>query len=479
MHSFRTPAAFGISPNALWLAALLCALVPGSGSAQTPASPQGQPHAPRAAITSPAPDSVNQPSTGDLAGLLTLAEKSNPRLRASEARLRAANARIGPAASRPDPSLMAGVVNLPISDPSFSREMMTMTMVGVMQTVPYPGKLPLLKLAAERQRDAQEAALLATQRGVEYDVRAAYYQLVFLDKAIDVVARNQQVLGDFTRVAEASYSTGNAQQADVINVRMEATRLAEQAVTLTERRRSALASLNAILDRPGETAVSDTRLPDRIVRAAVADSAQNIRFVSAALGARAADSPLRALEDVQALASLESPALREQEQLIAAQQARVGFAQREHLPDFSLSLQYGQRSGRSDMVSATVSVPIPLQKHSKQDQVVAEAGAELSALQGDQSNRRNELRAEVTRLYSELERQRAQLALYVKAMLPQAHASLASTTASYQAGRSAFSALLDSQAILFTYETEYFRQLSDFAKTLAELERVVGSGVLK
>ena len=478
MHSLQASVAFGASPSVLWLAALFCVLVPAQGSAQSPAPPTVRP-ALRTSVTPLASDSLHQPLQGDLPGLLSLAEQSNPRLRAAEARVRAANARIGPAASRPDPSLMAGVVNLPVSNPSFSREMMTMKMVGVMQTLPYPGKLSLLKRAAEHQRDAAEAALLATQRQVEYDVRAAYYQLAFLDKAIDVMARNQQVLGDFTRVAEASYSTGSAQQADIINVRMEATRLAEQAVTLTERRRSALVSLNAILDRPGENAVTDTRLPSRVVHAAVADSAQNIRFVSAALGARAADSPLRPLEDVQELALRESPVLIEQEQLIAAQQARVAFAQREHFPDFSLSLQYGQRSGRSAMMSATVSVPIPLQKQSKQDQIVAEAEEELTALQADQANRQNELRAEVARLYAELERQRAQLALYVKAMLPQAHASLASTTASYQAGRSAFAALLDSQAILFTYETEYFRQLSDFARTLAELERVVGSEVLK
>jgi hypothetical protein len=39
--------------------------------------------------------------------------------------------------------------------------------------------------------------------------------------------------------------------------------------------------------------------------------------------------------------------------------------------------------------------------------------------------------------------------------------------------------VLEDQATVFTYETDYYRALSDFATTLAELERVVGGEVLK
>jgi outer membrane protein TolC len=39
--------------------------------------------------------------------------------------------------------------------------------------------------------------------------------------------------------------------------------------------------------------------------------------------------------------------------------------------------------------------------------------------------------------------------------------------------------VLDNQNTLFTYETEYYRSLSDFAKNLAELEQVVGSEILR
>ena len=175
----------------------------------------------------------------------------------------------------------------------------------------------------------------------------------------------------------------------------------------------------------------------------------------------------------------ESPELREREAMVAAQAARVELARKEYLPDFDLSVQYGQRPGRPDMVTALVSIPIPLQKGRKQDYLAAEASAQLAQLEAERGAKQNEIRAEVARLVAELERQRAQLAIYVRAVLPQSRASLASATASYQVGRVEFLTVLDDQATLFNYETEYFRVLTEFARTLAELERVVGKEILR
>ena len=72
-----------------------------------------------------------------------------------------------------------------------------------------------------------------------------------------------------------------------------------------------------------------------------------------------------------------------------------------------------------------------------------------------------------------------QLALDVKAILPQGRASLAAATAGYQAGKTDLLTLLDSQSTLFAYETSYYRSLADFADAIAQLEAVVGKEVLR
>jgi outer membrane protein TolC len=91
----------------------------------------------------------------------------------------------------------------------------------------------------------------------------------------------------------------------------------------------------------------------------------------------------------------------------------------------------------------------------------------------------NTLNADVARQVSDIERARTALALFTRAVLPQAQATLASSTASYQVGRLDFAAVMDAQANVFNSETAYYRSLTDFAASLAELERTVGAGVLR
>jgi outer membrane protein TolC len=432
-----------------------------------------------AQVTSaPGADTTVRTVDTELDSLVRLAAATSPAVRAAVARAEAARARVGPAGARPDPMLMAGVQNLPLSEPGFSGEM-TMKMVGLGQTFPYPGKLSLRTRAAEHELLSAQASLRGAQLEVEEAVERAYYDLAFLDRALEIVGRNQRLLVDFMKVTEARYGVGTGGQEEVLRVRVEAARLGEEAVALTEQRRAVLAQLNAVLDRPSDTPMASPAIPRRVARAAIADSVREIRFVSTALGARAADSPLPPLETLQTIAIQLNPMLRAHEAMIAAQAARVELARKEHLPDFDVSLSYGQRDGFSDMVSAQLSIPLPIQRGRKQDLLVAEVRSELAALHAEHEEQVNALRADVARLHAELERDRAQLALYVKAILPQGRAALSSATAGYQVGRADFLTLLDAQATLFTYETTYFRVLSDFAKTLAELERVVGQEIVR
>lgn len=242
---------------------------------------------------------------------------------------------------------------------------------------------------------------------------------------------------------------------------------------------AALARLNAALDRPTDISVEAPRVPTRVARAAVADDAAEIRFASAALGARAEDSPLPPLAELQETAVRQNPAIRAQTAMVAAQSARLELAGKEYLPNFEFSLQYGQRDGRPDMISAIVSVPIPLQKGRKQDLLVSEARADLSALEAERAAMANEVRAAVASAYADMERDRAQLALFVKSIIPQGRASLESATAGFQVGRNDFLTLLENQTTLYNYETAYYRLLTGFGQRLAELERTVGEEMLR
>lgn len=451
---------------------LLALAWPLAAGAQAPIS-----LAPVADSAAVGPDAPLDSAEEQLEALVAHALTVHPAIRAAGDRVEAARAAISPAGALPDPMLAVGIANLPVADPGFDGPM-TMAMVGVGQMFPYPGKLDLRRRTAEAELAAADARLEAARWAVEQEVKNAYYQLAYLDQALEVVRNNETLLTNLVRVTEARYGVGTGGQQDILKARVESARLAEEAVMLSEQRRGALARLNAALDRPSETPVERPRVPTRVARAAVAGTPGEVRFASASLGARALDSPLPSLAEMQETAVRESPLLRAQRATIAAQAAQLELAEKAYLPDFNFSLQYGQ-SGHAGMVSAMVSVPVPLRKAQVQDAQEAQARARLSALEAEQHAMANEVRAQVAAAYADLEQDRAQLALFIKSIIPQGRASLESATAGFQVGRNDFLTLLDNQTTLYNYETAYFRSLTGFAQGLAKLERTVGKEILR
>ncbi len=428
-------------------------------------------------------------ASNSLESLLARADSANPSLHAARDRVRAASARVGPAGAWADPMLVAGIENLPLGtmkDPvavgmaqSVSVEPMTMKIIGVSQTVPFPGRAGLRRQAAEREVDAARASADVSRLAVARDVRVSFFELAYIDRALAIVDRNRAVLSDVIQVTEAHYSSGTGAQQDVLKARVEAARLGETASALLEERRATSADLNATLNRDDTTSVPSAVVPERIAQAAIAADPNRVRFAAQTLGARAADWPFPPLAELQDLAVRQNPTLRESEANIAAQAARTELARKASMPDFDISLRYGQRNQLPDMISAEVSIPLAIHKRSRQDQELEEARAELSAMGSDRRAKVNSVRAQVARLVSQLERSRTQLAIYTKAILPQGGAAATAALASYQSGKTDLLTVLNNQNTLFTYETEYYRSLSDFAKNLAELEQLVGSEVLR
>ena len=89
--------------------------------------------------------------TGDvqLDALIAEALERSPLTSAAADRIAAARARIRPAGTRADPSITAGLIQIPVRKPSLVDDNFTMLMAGITQNFPYPGKLALRTRAAE------------------------------------------------------------------------------------------------------------------------------------------------------------------------------------------------------------------------------------------------------------------------------------------------------------------------------------------
>jgi outer membrane protein TolC len=274
---------------------------------------------------------------------------------------------------------------------------------------------------------------------------------------LSIVERQQQVATSVLPAAEARYVAGTAAQSDVLKARTEAALLVEERNALVQQQRAAIARLDAVLDRPGTTPTAAESFQENGVAA----------------------KSVPPLESLYAVALQTNPRLRERRAVIATQVARVELAKREHLPDFDVSVQYGQRDRLPDMITATIGVPVPIQRGRKQTATARAAQFDLASAEAGLRSEENELRAEIARTHAAVERDRANLELLDRAILPQARATFASASASYQSGRGELLNVLDAMRAVFATETMYIRTLAEFAKALAELQALVGEGVVR
>ena len=356
--------------------------------------------------------------------------------------------------------VMAGIQNVPLGRDAGAMpgpEPMTMKMIGVSQTIPYPGKTSLRTRVARAEAEAADARAAAARREVRRNVLDAYYDLAAARMLATIVERQQDVAAGILPATEARYVSGSAAQADVLKARNEAAALVEERNTLLQEERAALARLNAALDQPSTTPLKADSLPP---------------------GALVATS-LASLDSLQALALSANPQLTERRAMIASQMARLELARRERLPDFDVSLQYGQRDRLPDMVTALVSVPLPIQRGRKQNAEAKAASLDVSAAEAELRMEENAVRSEVARLHASLERQRANLTLLDRVIVPQVRATFSSASTTYQSGRGELLGVLDAMRTLFATETMLVRTIAEYARTLAELEALIGQEVAR
>jgi cobalt-zinc-cadmium efflux system outer membrane protein len=380
---------------------------------------------------------------------MQIAREANPMLQAARYSAVAAAERVGPAGALPDPQLQLGLMNRMASDFGSTMDPMTMNQLQVMQMLPWPGKLggartAALHSAAAARADADEQArMLAAQ------VRMAYYDAAYADRALDVMRGTRDLLRQFLTVSTTMYAVGSAAQQDVLRAQVEVARMGEDITRMAQERIAMAARLNALLGRDGSTPIGALELPDPGGELPDADS-----LVTRALEGR--------------------PALVAGGERVAAAEASLGAARRELYPDFQVGFQYQWRPEFPNMMSLMLGVNLPIFAGSKQLAMRRQMAAMRDMSQAELANLRNETTARIIENRARAAQDRNLLRLYRTSITPQARAAVQASLAGYRVGRVTFMQLIDNQMTVNRYETEGYRLAADYQQALGELEALVG-----
>lgn len=373
----------------------------------------------------------------------------NPELLAARKQWEAAANRITQARSLDDPTLSVELFNTP---KTFNVTQTENTIFGLSQSFPFPGKLALKGDVASRSADMTEQAVRAKERELIARLKQAYYDLFLAHKAIQIHHEQIKLLKQFFEIANAKFRAGKGAQVDVLKAQVELSLLHENLPVLEQRRQTAQAMLNTLLDR-------DPRFP-----LAPPQAPREGRFD-------------QDLEDLYRAATTARPELKAAELTVQRSEQSRALAQRQYYPDFNVSFRRFRNFQADDGFGAYVSMSLPFAfwTKPKYDAGVQEAAAASAAARADLHTLENMTRFQIRDLLAKVRASWEVAVLYRTTVLPQAEQGVEAARVGYRVGKSNFLDLLDADRAWRGFQLEYYRALVEREFRLAELEQVIGA----
>lgn len=390
-----------------------------------------------------------------LDALVALAMENNPEVKASAARWQMITERARQAGTLEDPMVMLRIQNAFISDPlNFSRDPMTAKVIGINQKLPFYGKRDLMREEAGFEAEAERWVVAERKIELRRMVKETWYQMYLVDRSLETVAGNITLLDDLIRLAESMYGVGKTGQQEVFQAQLERSKMQEMRIGLEQKRRTLAANLNTLVYRPVETAIP-----------VIAKITLNPVALSAA--------------ELERLAQVHRPALKTLQAKIEKAGASFRLAEKEILPDVTVSFEYMQREPAmdtpgDDMYAAQLSFNLPIQ-HDRRSAKVAETQAEQRMAAQELAVLRNKIQLAISDGLAQLDRSRKLTGLYEKGILTQANSAVESAMAAYRTNKVKFTEVMASRIALFNFEREYHGAVADYQMQLAVLEGAVGT----
>ena len=395
-----------------------------------------------------------------LARLVEEALANNPSVRQAFAEYQAALHRVPQVTALPDPSLSVTQYARSIETRAGPQQR-TLTVSQV-----FPG---FGKRSAKGQIAAKAAAELderyqAQRSEVSNQVKRAYFELGYVDAALDLSREDGQLLDHFEELARRRYAQGFGQQADVVRLQVRITQTLNDRETLARQRVDLEAWLNSTRARPPDTPVAEVRLGE-------------LRQVRLDLGS---------LADV---GKRHKPELRAAFRRLEGREMGVQLARKQFRPDFTAGVTWGNVRARGalpggvvlpsngkDAYGVTVGMSLPLRRGKYDAGVRAAAESVVAARQAYRASV-TVMESQIRSLSFRLETVQRQIRLFRDTLLPQAEQAFNATREAYSNGGLEVVSLLDVQRMLLDVRLGLVRLQTDYLNALADLELAIGTEV--
>ena len=385
-----------------------------------------------------------------LSVLIEEAKKNDPAIHVAETVARAATFASSQASTLPDPhfTLQQFSVGSPRPFAGYTNSDFAYIGLGVSQQFPYPGKRKLRAAVADRDADTSKAHVEVVLQDEIETLKTTYFHLAYLQLTLGLLQQNSALLQQIEQQAEAHYSTGQANQRDVLKAQLERTKIVREISMHHQLVGEDQAALKRILHRSQDSA---DIVPEPL-------SATFLRCTASEL-----------LDKVQG----QNPNVHEDAAMIQRNQTAIELAQKDFRPDFEVSYMYENTDRKfRDYYMLSFSVNFPRRK--PRQAALAQAQANVERAHQEQEAQVQAVLAEVQKQYVTIKASEEQLLIYRNGLIPQAQATIQAGLTAYESSRTDFESLFSSYMDVLNLELEYQQTLLDHETALTHIERLTG-----
>src|SRR6267143_5120366 len=388
-----------------------------------------------------------------LADLLQEAEKNNPQIEAARQGWQAAKQVPTQVSTLPDPqfNLQHVSVGSPRPFAGYTNSDFAYIGLGVSQDIPYPGKLRLKGEIAKREADVSQQQVESVRRGVLAELKAAYFQLVYLSKTLAILEQDGELLKQVQQAADARYRSGMGTQQDLLQAQLQQTKLLREIAMHHLEVGKLEAQLKQLLNRPQDS--PDIEPTDLV------------------------ETPfVQTYAELLAAAQVQNPEIASAKKMIEKQSLQVDLARKDFYPDFNVQYMW-QRTDPTRFRAyymLSVGVRVPIYRRRKQRPELAQAEAEKLRAGSELQAQSQQIAAELRAQYVLAQQTSELLKIHREGLSPQSRSEFQAALATYQSNKQDFQALLAAFLDVLHLDDEYWQNVAEYETSIARLEQITG-----
>ncbi|MCA4021334.1 TolC family protein [Vibrio vulnificus] len=361
------------------------------------------------------------------------------------------------------PKLKVGFGGLPVDSFKFDEDPMTNISVGIMQQFERGSTLELQSKKASQQADGMALQVAAREREVANGITQLWLELGYQQQAERVLLENQRLMRELESFISTNYSIGKSEAQDLLNAQLQVSQLEEKLQANQQMQRR-------ILSQMSEWLGSEWLYQQRDLKA------------SNQLNWDALERLLSASSTTQHFAQLaQHPMVQMANANIAVSQTQVELAEQSYTPQFGVEVMYAYRQANnmkgepaSDLVSAYLTMDIPLFTGNRQDRAHAAAQYQVGAAQSQKALLLAQMNAKVNALLVDRSNLEQRLERYQNTLLEQAKARTKAVERGYQNSTAQFNDVIAATRDELAVELESQRLLTDLNQVNSNLAMLLG-----